>query len=46
MASEFYLALAGAIIWAGYGLYLAFLALTQKNLIRNVERLEKLTHEK
>ena len=46
MSSEFYLALAGTVIWAGFGAYLAYLAFSQKDLVRRLERLEKRAHEK
>ncbi|MDE5831770.1 MAG: CcmD family protein [Desulfovibrio sp.] len=46
MGPEFYIALAGAAIWAGFGVFLAILALGQKRLSRKLERLENLSHEK
>lgn len=46
MSSEFYLALAGTVVWTGFGAYLAFLAFAQRKLARRLDRLEKLAHEK
>lgn len=45
MGKEVYLFAANVIVWVGIGCYVAFLAVSQKRLIRRLKRLEVLNND-
>lgn len=45
MSPLIFLAIAGGVIWLGFGLYLAVLAAAQRRLARGLKRLENIDHD-
>jgi len=45
MGKEIYLFVANALVWVGIGVYVAFMAVSQKRLERRLNRLEVLSED-